>query len=486
MFSQILYQLDNPWELFVLFLFLILFLILFGEFGYKKKILSASSNRAIIHLFTGLAVSSSPFLFPNKIQPIILAFLFLFINLISYKNNKLNSFHDIGRESLGTIYFPLSFILICGLFWDYSYQIAASYIILAVADPLASFVGNRKRSVHKYNIAGDIKSIEGSAAMFTTTLVLMTLVSRFIFIDFDILNTTIAIIICSIAITFSESISFKGSDNLTIPITAFLFIELFNHLNQNNFLSEFLFIIILIFIFLFYFFRKKQLSLSGFISANFMGTLIVGFGGLDHLIPISIFFISSTILSKFNNHQTMNLESNRNAAQVFANGGLALLLCIINHFYPNNFLYYSFIAAIAAANSDTWGTEIGKFSKTNPIDIISRKKLETGESGGVTAMGIVGSLLGSLLISLTGYLFKIDVKYLMMIFMSGFFASLFDSIIGSSFQSRFISKSGLIISESYIKNYYLFTGDKRLNNDAVNFLCTVSSPLFLITIDTVL
>tara|TARA_B110000444_G_scaffold48981_1_gene44824 strand:- start:843 stop:1391 length:549 start_codon:yes stop_codon:yes gene_type:complete len=182
----------------------------------------------------------------------------------------------------------------------------------------------------------------------------------------------------------------------------------------------------------------------------------------------------------------MNLESNRNAAQVFANGGLALLLCIINHFYPNNFLYYSFIAAIAAANSDTWGTEIGKFSKTNPIDIISRKKLETGESGGVTAMGIVGSLLGSLLISLTGYLFKIDVKYLMMIFMSGFFASLFDSIIGSSFQSRFISKSGLIISESYIKNYYLFTGDKRLNNDAVNFLCTVSSPLFLITIDTVL
>ena len=486
MINQILYQLDNPWKLFVLFLFLIILLILISELGYKKKIVSASLNRIIIHLFIGLAVSASPFLFSNNIQPIVLAFLFLFINLISYKNNKLKSFHNIGRESLGTIYFPLSFILIASPFWDYSYQIAASYIILAVADPLASFVGNRKIKTHNYNIAGDIKSIEGSVVMFTATLVLITLVSGFIFIDFDILNTIIAITICSIAITFAESVSSKGSDNLTIPITTFLFIELFNHLNQNNFLNKFLLIIIIIFIFLYYFFRKKHLSLSGFISASFMGTLIVGFGGLDHLIPISIFFISSTILSKLNNHKAIKLESNRNAAQVFANGGLALLLCIVNHFFPNNFLYYSFIAAIAAANSDTWGTEIGKFSKTNPIDIISGKKLDAGESGGVTAIGIVGSLLGSLLISLTGYLFDIDIKYLMMILISGFFASLFDSILGSTFQSRFISKNGLIISESYIKSYYLFTGDKRLNNDAVNFFCTVSSPLFLIIINTIL
>ena len=484
MINQILYQLDDPWKLFVLFLFLIIFLIFISELSYKRKILSASSNRIIIHLFTGLSVSASPFLFSNNIQPIILAFLFLFINLISYKNNKLKSFHDVGRESLGTIYFPLSFILISGPFWDYSYQIAASYIILAVADPLASFVGNRKKETHKYKIADDIKSIEGSVIMFTATLVLITLLSDFIFIDFNILNTIIAIIICSIAITFAESISSKGSDNLTIPITTFLFIELCNHLTQD-FLIKFLFIIIIIFLFLYYFFRKKHLSLSGFISASFMGTIIIGFGGLDHLIPISMFFISSTILSKLNSHKVIKLESNRNATQVFANGGLALLMCIVNHFFPNNFLYYSFIASIAAANSDTWGTEIGKFSRTNPIDIISGKKLNEGESGGVTAIGIVGSLLGSLLISLTGYLFDIDIKYLIMIFISGFFASLIDSILGSTFQSRFISKNGLVISESYIKTYYLFTGYKRMNNDAVNFFCTVSSPLFLIIINTI-
>ena len=177
-----------------------------------------------------------------------------------------------------------------------------------------------------------------------------------------------------------------------------------------------------------------------------MGTLVVGFGGFNYLIPISIFFISSTILSKSNNHQTIESDSKRSVAQVFANGGLALLICVINYFYQNNFLYYCFIAAIAAANSDTWGTEIGKLSKKNPIDIISRKQLVKGESGGVTAFGLIGSLLGSSLLSVTGYLFSIDVKYALMIFISGFFASLFDSLLGSTFQSRFISKRGLIIS----------------------------------------
>ena len=35
---------------------------------------------------------------------------------------------------------------------------------------------------------------------------------------------------CSIFITISESISTKGSDNLSIPLTAFIFIEMFNFL----------------------------------------------------------------------------------------------------------------------------------------------------------------------------------------------------------------------------------------------------------------
>ena len=34
-----------------------------------------------------------------------------------------------------------------------------------------------------------------------------------------------------------------------------------------------------------------------------------------------------------------------------------------------------FLASIAAANSDTWATEIGKLSRTRPKDIISGRSL---------------------------------------------------------------------------------------------------------------
>jgi len=81
---------------------------------------------------------------------------------------------------------------------------------------------------------------------------------------------------------------------------------------------------------------------------------------------------------------------------------------------------------------------------------------------------------------------NVDARIALLIFISGFFASLFDSILGSTFQSRFISQSGLIISESYSKNYYLLTGKKGFNNDAVNFFCTVSAPLSLIIMNIIL
>ena len=77
-------------------------------------------------------------------------------------------------------------------------------------------------------------------------------------------------------------------------------------------------------------------------------------------------------------------------------------MCIVNYFQPNDLLYPCFLASVAAANSDTWGTEIGKLSKSNPIDIISGKKVQHGTSGGVSLIGTAGSLFGSITIGMIG------------------------------------------------------------------------------------
>ena len=473
----------NPWVLFSFFLFFILLLIFVCEVLYKKNLLSPQIFRAIIHSSVGIGVSISPFIFESFFQPIFLALVFFSINLFSYKNNQLKSFHDVNRDSLGTIFFPISFIILAIPFWENKYFITSSFMILAISDPLASIVGNFYKKAHFYKISNEIKSIEGSLIMFLSTSIILLFLSDHIFHGFNINHLTITIFMCSVFITISESISAKGSDNLSIPLTAFIFIEMFNFLNESKSIVQFFLTISLIICILFYFYRKNHLSLSGFLSASLMATLITGLGGIFYLIPIIIFFISSTIISKLGNSTKYKSSINRSVSQVISNGGIPLIICIINHFYQDAILYYAFLASVAAANSDTWGTEIGKLSKIKPIDIISRKKLSKGESGGITNIGLLGSFMGSFIIGLSGYLFINDLQYVLLVTLSGWFGAIFDSILGSTLQGRFISEDGLIISENKKYNNYLFTGINIFDNDLVNLCCTISAPIFFLLIN---
>ena len=480
MIDLIHYLTSAPWESFVIFFLSIIILIFLSEYSYRYDLLEPNLNRKIIHSVVGIAVSFSPFIFLSNIQPLILAVTFLIINLFSYKHNKLKSFHNLNRKTLGTIFFPLGFIIIAALFWEYKYNIACCFMILAIADPLSSLTGENIKKPHKYNVGGDVKSYEGSMIMFLSTFIILYLFSNSVFHQFDTLETFLAIMLSCFAITIAEAMSIKGSDNISIPLTAFFFIEIFNTVNMGNFIIGFSFVISLITIVLFYFYKRKHLSLDGFLSSTLMAGLILGFGGLKYVLPIAIFFILSTLLSKVGMKNLRESKSGRNASQVFANGGVGLVLCIFNHFYQMELIYIMFLASIAAANSDTWATEIGKLSRTRPKDIISGRSLNKGESGGITFIGLLGSMSGSFVISTVGYFLDINTFYLIILFISGFLGSIFDSILGSTLQSRFILIDGKTIKEEKETDSYHYSGLVSINNNSVNFLCTLSAPIFFI------
>ena len=480
MIELINHLITMPWELFGGFFLSIIILIFLSEYSYRNDFLDPNLNRKIIHSMVGVAVSFSPFIFLSNIQPLILAVTFLIINLFSYKHNKLKSFHNLNRKTLGTIFFPLGFIIIAALFWEYKYNIACCFMILAIADPLSSLTGENIKKPHKYNIGGDVKSYEGSIIMFLSTFIILYLFSNSVFHQFDTLETFLAIMLSCFAITIAEAMSIKGSDNISIPLTAFFFIEIFNTVNMGNFIIGFSFVISLITIVLFYFYKRKHLSLDGFLSSTLMAGLILGFGGLKYVLPIAIFFILSTLLSKVGMKNLRESKSGRNASQVFANGGVGLVLCIFNHFYQMELIYIMFLASIAAANSDTWATEIGKLSRTRPKDIISGRSLNKGESGGITFIGLLGSMSGSFVIATVGYFLDINTSYLIILFISGFLGSIFDSILGSTLQSRFILIDGKTIKEEKEKDSYHYSGLVSINNNSVNFLCTLSAPIFFI------
>lgn len=159
-------------------------------------------------------------------------------------------------------------------------------------------------------------------------------------------------------------------------------------------------------------YAKKSLTLSGFVAAVMMGTVYYGAGNVFWFGILLLFFITSTLLSKFKKGQKAELEKsyaktgNRDAGQVLANGGLGLILCIANAIWPHLAWQYVFIGVMGTVTADTWATEFGSLSRKPPRSILNGKVLSPGTSGGVSALGTWAAFAGGLMIGIAGWVFE--------------------------------------------------------------------------------
>jgi uncharacterized protein (TIGR00297 family)/Raf kinase inhibitor-like YbhB/YbcL family protein len=253
---------------------------------------------------------------------------------------------------------------------------------------------------------------------------------------------------------------------------------------------------------------KKSLSRSGAIAALLMGTIIFGLGGFPWAILLLVFFLSSSLLSRWKKTHKLQFEekfsktAERDAAQVFANGGLAMILVLINHLQPeNNWIWLAFAASLAAANADTWATELGVLSKTNPRLITTGKQSEPGTSGAISWMGGLASTAGAAAIALPAVClwqgtlpavgFLGNGLIFILLTLSGLAASLADSLIGASIQAIFYCPKCQKETERYpIHSCETATlplrGWRWLNNDWVNGLATASGVLTALLLATIL
>jgi len=137
-------------------------------------------------------------------------------------------------------------------------------------------------------------------------------------------------------------------------------------------------------------YRAHSLNQSGVIAATVVGTIVFGLGGLQWAILLLIFFITSSALSRLFKKRKQGLDEKfskgheRDAGQVFGNGGLATFFVLVHALYPGATIgWVGFAAALAAVNADTWATELGVLNPTPPRMITDlRKRVEKGTSGG--------------------------------------------------------------------------------------------------------
>ena len=289
----------------------------------------------------------------------------------------------------------------------------------------------------------------------------------------------------------AELLSVRGSDNLSVPYISALFIFIFLNDMSSDQKLQIITGLIASAIVSYFSFRFKFLDISGALAAFLLGAIIFGLGGIQYTVPIVLFFISSSFLSKIGKERKKKIENSyqksgiRDLYQVFANGGIPAIILISIYLFSSDHLFPVYLSALAAATADTWSTELGIYSKKNPKLITTFETVTPGTSGAVSLKGLLFSLFGSAFIAASGFLyFNTDPLILFfLVTISGFSGSLIDSFIGATLQGQYTCSACLLNTEKLIHCQIPTThirGYKWLNNDFVNIFSIIFSVFLLI------
>ncbi len=239
--------------------------------------------------------------------------------------------------------------------------------------------------------------------------------------------------------------------------------------------------------------RLRTLTAGGAMAMFALAVPIFGFGGWKWTLPIAVFFILSSLLSRLGRSAKARYDSvfekgsRRDGGQVLANGGVAGALMVLSLVSGWPSLYPYYCAALASATADTWATEVGTLSGQRPRRIPCFRPVPAGASGGVTLAGLLSALAGGMTIALSGWVFlraeSGASQLLYLVGLSGFLGSLVDSLLGATLQVQYRCPACGVVTERRVhcggRRTAPVSGFRWMNNDAVNFLATLSGPGFL-------
>jgi uncharacterized protein (TIGR00297 family) len=208
--------------------------------------------------------------------------------------------------------------------------------------------------------------------------------------------------------------------------------------------------------------KLKIVSISGLIAGFIVGYLIWVFGGWTWFLVILAFHLSAAFFTKFKykRKEKEGLAQEKGGARgwpnVFANGGFPTICAVLNGIFVlaliTGFLdifLFGFIGGVATMTADTIATETGLLSKVKPRLITHlSKRVEPGTSGGVTILGELGALIGTVIIGGIAWLLawlvllpsNFTYQLLIVAIISGMLGCLVDSIFGASIQGIFQCK----------------------------------------------
>jgi len=246
---------------------------------------------------------------------------------------------------------------------------------------------------------------------------------------------------------------------------------------RNQFFIGFSINFILIYIFC----KIPLMTRSGWISAGILGTILWGCLSWQGWMSVVIYLIFGSLVTKigfkFKKEQGIAEKrgGRRGPENVWGSAATGLFLAIMTKLNPANVVMFKigFAASFAAKLADTFGSEIGKRFGKDTYLITSLKKVDRGTEGGVSLEGTLASFWGSIFMAFVMFrLSIISTKYhFIVVAVSGFLATLSESIIGAKFQNKY--KFSEIASSLA---YYLKTFSNI--NKLLDYICLIFKHIF--------
>jgi uncharacterized protein (TIGR00297 family) len=182
------------------------------------------------------------------------------------------------------------------------------------------------------------------------------------------------------------------------------------------------------------------LTAAGALAAAAVGAVIFVGAGLRGAALLALFFVSGSLLTYPAGalHARLGLRraTGRTARQVLANGGWAAAgAALVGAGHEAG--WPVLVGSLAAAQADTWATEIGLRSRVPPRLITSWRPSPPGTSGAVTARGTLGGVLGAVAMAGLAAVAGVSLAAALAGAAGGVVGMLGDSVLGATIQGTF-------------------------------------------------
>jgi phytol kinase len=217
---------NNQIGITIVFLVAILLLLLFNEMVYRRLHPKGEITRKLAHFLATLSTVTFPYIFSNHWHVLALAIIFFILLFVSRNRRYLKSIHDIERKSVGSYLLPVAIYLtfLISYLLEDKFLFILPILILAICDPVAGIFGmnlqiyNHQIRIFKWKLN---KTSTGSISFFISCFTISIIALYFYRMSLDLATFGLALVI-AFAGTLTEMFSWKGTDNLFIPLVVLL------------------------------------------------------------------------------------------------------------------------------------------------------------------------------------------------------------------------------------------------------------------------